>query len=385
MSGVKAKIHVDDGARPIYCKARPVPYLLKDQIDLELNRLFKEGTLEPVDFSEWAAPIVPIVKEDKTIRICGDYKVTVNKVSKLDNYPIPKSEDLFVTLNGGKQFSKLDISQAYQQVLLEDSSKQYTTINTHKGLFQYTRLPYGISSAPGIYQRIMENLLQGIPYVVVRVDDILVSGETEQSHIQNLKEVMRRLSEAGLRLNKRKCTFMAKEVVYLGHCISSEGVRPIKDKVRPITEEPIPQDVSQLKSYLGMINYYHRYLTNLSTELAPLHDILKKGQQWKWGPAQDKAFIRSKEMLKSADLLIHYDSSKELLLFCDASPYGVGTVLAHRMDDGSDRPIAYASRTLAPAEKNYSQIDKEGLSVIFGVKKISPIFIWEHIYHLYRS
>ena len=142
VSGVKAKIHVDDGARPIYCKARPVPYLLKDQIDLELNRLVKEGTLEPVDFSEWAAPIVPIVKEDKTIRICGDYKVTVNKVSKLDNYPIPKSEDLFVTLNGGKQFSKLDISQAYQQVLLEDSSKQYTTINTHKGLFQYTHLPY---------------------------------------------------------------------------------------------------------------------------------------------------------------------------------------------------------------------------------------------------
>ena len=215
----------------------------------------------------------------------------------------------------------------------------------------------------------MENLLQGIPYVVVRVDDILVSGETEQSHIQNLKEVMRRLSEAGLQLNKRKCTFMVKEVVYLGHCISSEGVRPIKDKVRPITEAPISQDVSQLKSYLGMINYYHRYLPNLSTELAPLHDLLKKGQKWKWGPAQDKAFIRSKEMLKSADLLIHYDSSKELLLFCDASPYGVGTVLAHRMEDGSDRPIAYASRTLAPAEKNYSQIDKEGLSVIFGVKK----------------
>ena len=163
LQGTEARIHVDKDAKPIYCKARPVPYLLKAKIENKIQQLVDEGTIEPVQFSEWAAPIVPIVKEDGSVRICGDYKMTVNKVSKLDNYPIPKSEDLFASLNGGQQFTKLDMSQAYQQLKLDEHSKQYTTINTHKGLFRYNRLPYGISSAPGIHQRVMENLLQGIP------------------------------------------------------------------------------------------------------------------------------------------------------------------------------------------------------------------------------
>ena len=144
-------------------------------IEADFKRLQEEGTLEPVQFSEWAAPIVPILKPDGSTRICGDYKTTVNLVSKLDSYPIPKVEDLLATLGGGDKFTKLDMSQAYQQLLLDDESKQYTTINTHKGLFQYNRVPYGVSSAPGIFQRNMENLLQKIPYVIVRVDDILVS------------------------------------------------------------------------------------------------------------------------------------------------------------------------------------------------------------------
>jgi ribosome-interacting GTPase 1 len=161
--------------------------------------LQEEGTIEPVQFADWAAPIVPIVKDDKSIRICGDYKVTVNQVAKLDNYPIPKAEDLFTTLSGGEKFTKLDMSQAYQQILLEDESKKYTTINTHKGLFQYNRLPYGVSSSPGIFQRTMENLLQGISFVVVRVDDILVSGSNDEEHLANLEEVLKRLSEHGIR------------------------------------------------------------------------------------------------------------------------------------------------------------------------------------------
>ena len=172
-TGPKAKIHVEADAVPKYCKARPVPYAMKEKIEEELKRLQEEGTIEPVQYSEWAAPIVPILKPDNSIRICGDYKTTVNQVSKVDNYPIPKVEDLLATLGGREKFTKLDMSQAYQQLQLEAESKQYTTINTHKGLFQYNRLPYGVSSAPGIFQRNMENLLQNIPYVIVRVDDIL--------------------------------------------------------------------------------------------------------------------------------------------------------------------------------------------------------------------
>ena len=151
-----------------------------------------------MQFSEWAAPIVPIMKPDNSIRICGDCKTTVKKVSKLDNYPIPKVEDLLATLGGGDKFTKLDMSQAYQQLQLDDESKWYTTINTHKGLFQYNRLPYGISSAPGIFQRNMENLLQNISYVIVRVDDILVSGAKDGDHLKNLEEVFKHLGKARL-------------------------------------------------------------------------------------------------------------------------------------------------------------------------------------------
>ena len=256
-----------------------------------------EGTLTPVQFSDWAAPIVAIVKEDGSVRICGDYKMTTNKVSKLDNYPITKFEDLFITLHGGKQFTKLDMSQAYQQLLLSEESKQFTTINTHKGLFRYNRPPYGISNAPGIYQRVMDNLLQGIPHVVVRVDDILFSGESTEAHIRNLEEVLQRLTKAGLRLNAQKCVFFADEVVYLGQKITSEGVQTVAEKVKAVTEATNPENVTQLKSYLGMINYYYRYLPNIATELHALYALLHKGHPGSGKPARKRHFESRRKCL----------------------------------------------------------------------------------------
>lgn len=145
LKGVKVKIYVDQGAEPKYIKARSVPYALKTNVELELERLEREGIISPVEFSEWAAPIVPVAKPNGTVRICGDYKLTVNQVSKLDNYPIPKTEDLLATLGGGEKFTKLDMSQAYQQMTLDEESRKFTTINTHKGLFQYNRLPFRVS------------------------------------------------------------------------------------------------------------------------------------------------------------------------------------------------------------------------------------------------
>lgn len=162
--GVKAKIYVDPEAKPKYIKARWVPYALKKNVQFELERLESEGIISPV---EWAAPIVPVAKPNRTVRSCGDYKLTVNQVSKLGNYPIPRTGDLLATLGGGEKFIKLDMSQVYQQMSLDEESQKFATINTHKGLFQYNRLPFGISSTPGIFQRTMENLLQGIPHVIV--------------------------------------------------------------------------------------------------------------------------------------------------------------------------------------------------------------------------
>ena len=384
LRGTRAKIHVDPQATPRFFKPRSVPYTLRDRVEKELDRLLSEGIIEPIQFSDWAAPIVPIVKEDGRIRICGDYRVTINHSSKLDSYPIPKANDLFATLAGGKSFSKLDLSHAYLQLVLDEESRKFTTINTHKGLFHYKRLPFGVSSAPAIFQRTMDSLLQGIPQTCVYLDDILITGTTVEEHLKNLDEVLHRIQSAGLRLRSSKCLFMAPSVEYLGHVIDAAGLHPTKAKVKAITEAPDPKNVAELRSFLGLINYYGKFLPNLSSTLAPMYKLLQQHTQWHWGDAQATAFKAAKGALQSSTLLVHYDSSKPLTLTCDASHYGVGAVLSHKFEDGSEKPIGFTSRTLSAAEKNYSQLDKEALAIIFGVKKFHD-YLHGHHFTIYSD
>ncbi|XP_024921034.1 uncharacterized protein K02A2.6-like [Cynoglossus semilaevis] len=367
--GMTVKLHIDPNATPRFYKPRVVPYAMKQKVEEELERLQALGVIEPVQFSRWAAPIVPVMKPDKTVRICGDYKLTVNQVSKLEEYPLPRVDDLFATLAGGKSFTKLDMSHAYQQLLLDEESKEFVTINTHKGLFKYNRLVFGVASSPAIFQRTMDSLLQGIPHVTCYLDDLLITGVTEAEHLRNLEQVLQRLSEAGLRLKREKCVFMVPSVTYLGHRITAEGICPVEDKVRAVKEAPSPKNVTELRSFLGMVNYYGKFLQDLSKVLAPLYKLLHNDTKWQWCDEQEKAFNKVKELLHSAKLLVHFDPDKEVTLSCDASPYGVGAVLSHVMGDGSEKPIGYASRTLTAAEKGYSQLEKEGLAVVFAVKR----------------
>ena len=363
----EARLEIDPQAQPRFSKARSVPYAMKKGIEEELDRLVEEGTLQPVDYSDWAAPIVAVLKPDKkSVRICGDFRTTVNPVSKLHRYPVPRVEDLFAGLVKGKTFSTIDLKQAYQQMKLDPASQKYLVINTHRGLFKYTRLPYGVSSAPGLFQQAMEQLLRGIPGVVVYIDDILVTGQTEAEHLHALDEVLKRLANAGLRAKKHKCHFMQPKVTFLGHVIDENGLHPIPSKVQAIREAPRPQNVTELKSYLGLLTYY---VPNLSTQLAPLYLLLKKSTPWKWSAEQEQAFQKSKELLTSFNLLVHFDPSLPIVLACDASQYGIGAVLAHKLPDGSERPVGYVSRTLNDAERNYAQLEKEGLALVFGVKK----------------
>ena len=235
-----------------------------------IESLVEEGTLEPVEFSNWAAPIIPLLKSDKSsVRICGDFRITVNPVSKLDRYPIPRIEDLFANLKKGKSFTTLDLSQAYQQLTLDEESRKCVVINTHKGLFKYTRLPYGISSAPGIFQRVMDNLLQGLSGVAVYLDNILVTGATEEEHLRTLGKVLGQLETSGLCVKKKKCQFMVPNVTYLGHQIDASGLHPLPDKVRAIEEAPAPNNVTELKSYLGLLTYYGKFLPNLAIQGHP--------------------------------------------------------------------------------------------------------------------
>ena len=235
------------------------------------------------------------------------------------------------------------MSQAYQQLVLEEGSRNLVVINTHRGLFRYTRLPFGVSSAPGIFQRAMENLLRGIRGVVVYIDDILITGVTNEEHKMALEEVLQRLETANLRLKKLKCRFMQDSVTFLGHKIYANGIHPLPEKVRAICEAPTPKTVSELKAYLGLLTYYSRFLPNMATTLEPLCALLRSDNHWKWAEEQQEAFEASKKLLASSKVLAHFNLDLELVLACDASPEGIGAVLSHKMLGGEERPIGFAS------------------------------------------
>ena len=349
---VKAHIKLNQNSQPKFHKARTVPMALRHKVEKELDRLEKAKIIEPVRYSQWAAPVVPVIKSDGLVRLYWDYRTTVNQAAQLDPYPIPKIEDLFASLAGGRVLFKLDLSHAYLQVLLDEESRNLVTVNTHKGLFRFNRLPFGVASAPAIFQRIMEGVLKGIPGVCIYLDDILITGQTEEQHLANLEQVFKQLEAVGMRLKRNKCCFNSPEVTYLGHWIDMDGLHPTEDKTKAILQAPTPKNTTELRAFLGLINYYGKFLPNLSMILTPLYKLLKNNTRWKWNTEQAKAFEDAKNLLKSPRVLIHYDSSRPLMLICDASPYGVGAVLTHIMDDNTERPIAFASRTLSKPETN---------------------------------
>ena len=275
MRGVNAKLSMKEDATPKFCRARPVPYALREAIEKDLSRMQQLGVIERVSYSDWATPVVPVPKPDGSVRLCGDFKVTVNPVLQVGQYPIPQPEDLLTALTGGQKFSKLDLSQAYQQMILEPEHRKFTTINTHQGLCQYTRLPFGITSAPAIFHQAMEKILQGLPKVVCYLDDVLVTGSSDREHITNLEEVFRRLKERGLRLKKSKCSFMKPSVQYLGYLVD-EGIHTSPEKVSGIVEAPRPANQQQLRAFLGLVNYYGKFLPSLSTTTYPLNCLLHK-------------------------------------------------------------------------------------------------------------
>ena len=369
VKGTPVKLHVDASCKPHFFRPCPVLYALRSKVEAELYRLLKAGVIEPVRSSDWAAPIVPVLKQDGSVRICGDYKMTVNKAAVVETYPLPRVEDLLGSIGNGKVFSKLDLANAYTQLELDDESKNLVTINTLKGLFRYNRLPFGVAAAPAIFQRTMETLLRDIPHACVYIDDVLVSGESEAEHLQILEVVLTRLQQVGFWLKLSKCAFMLPSLEYLGHVISKDGIQPTETKKRAIVDAPTPKNVTELRSFLGMLTYYSKFLPKLATVLSPLYLLLQKNKPWSWSGEQASAFIQAKKLLTSAEVLVHFDPKKKLLLACDAFPYGVAAVLSHLMEDGLDRPIAYASRTLSPAERKYAQLEKEGLAVVFGVSR----------------
>lgn len=366
---VVVSLHLKEGSKPIFFKARSIPFAIRNKVEKEIDRLIAVGILKPVSYSEYASPIVPVLKRDNSIRLCADYSVTINKQLIIDKYPLPKIEELFAKLHGCRYFTKLDLSSAYNQCRLSEDSQRYTCINTHKGLYKFTRLVFGLASAPAIFQRVMETVLRDMPGVLLFQDDILVTGKSKEEHIIRLQEVFNRLENSGLVLQKSKCNFFQNSVSYLGYIIDVNGLHKSPDKVQAILKAKSPNNVSELKSFLGLVNYYRNFVKNASTILSPMHNLLKKNVPWNWQREHECAFNTIKRDLCSDTTLAHFNPDAKLIVTVDASPSGLGAVLSQVGSDGLERPVSYASRALIPAEKQYSQIQKEATAIIFGVRK----------------
>ena len=241
-------------------------------------------------------------------------------------------------------------------------------INTHKGLYQFKRLPFGVASAPAMFQKVMDSILQGIPGVICYIDDILVTGANEEEHLSNLEQVLMRLQDHGLRLKRCKCRFLQKSVKYLGLVVDAEGLHASQEKIEAVTDAPKPRNIKELRSFLGMMNY-RKFIPSLATVLKPLTELLQHNNRWHWNSDCFAAFVKAKELLTQSPVLVHYDPTLLMKLATDASSHGVGAVISHVFPNGEEKPIAYASRTLSAAECNYAQIEKEALGIIFGIHK----------------
>lgn len=362
-------LNVTTEAVPKFCKPRSIPLALKNKVETEIDRLVKSNILVPVDHSEWATPIVPILKSDGTVRICGDFKITLNPVLVGTEYPLPRIEHLYANISGSKYFSKIDLKDAYQQMVIKESDRKYTTINTHKGLFSYTRNPFGIKSSAGEFQKAMEISTAGLNGIGIFQDDIIVAGSTITEHNARLSKLLEVLSDCGLRVKFNKCKFLQKSIEYLGHRVDENGLHTLTKHTDAIKKANVPENKTLLKSFLGMVTYYIKFIPNAADILKPLYMLLRDGSKWHWTPKCDQAFNKIKHILTSKPVLAHYDAKLPIKLVVDSSSYALGAVLSHVYPDRTERPVAYASRVLSGSECKFPQIEKEALAIIFGVTK----------------
>ncbi|XP_064468401.1 uncharacterized protein K02A2.6-like [Ornithodoros turicata] len=344
---------------------RRVPIPLLPNVENELKRMQELGVIVRIDrATEWCAPMVVARKRDGELRICIDY-TELNRQIVRERVLMPTVEESLARLSEAQIFSKLDARAGYWQAPLARESQEYTTFLTPFGRFQFQRLPFGISTAPEFFQREMHRILEGLEGQACLQDDIIVFGRTKDEHDQNLQRVLSRLQNAGITLNTKKCAFSRNEVKFLGHIVSDQGIKVDPEKLKAVIQLRPPQNVSEVRSFLGMVNHLAKFLPGLAEQSKPLRDLLRQDAMWQWGDAQQRAFDHIKESLTKTPVLVHYNPREPHTLSVDASSYGLGAVLLQETQ-GQRRPVAYASRALTETEQRYAQIEKEALAITWA-------------------
>ena len=357
------KIQLEENAKGVIHPPRRLAASLRKKVVEKLKEMQSDGFITPVhEPTEWVSSMVVSFRNDK-VRICIDPK-DLNKAIKREHHPMKTIEDVITNIPGSKVFSVLDAKSGFMQIKLQRESSFLTTFNTPLGRYRWLRLPYGIKSAPEIYQRIMDEMLQGIKGPSVIIDDILIAGRDSKHHDLILKQVMQRATEYNLKLNYDKCKIRQNQVPYMGHILSEKGLEPDPAKLKAIIEMPAPIDKDGMRRFLGLIQYLAKFIPNLSHTDSPLRNLLKTDVEFQWNHEQEKSFQELKRLCAHPPVLAYYDVNKDVQIECDASKDGLGAVL---LQDG--RVIAYASRALTDAEKRYAQLEKEMLSIVYSTNK----------------
>ena len=353
---------------------RHVALPLRTKVQQELNRMESLGVISRVDQpTPWCAGIVVVPKKNGDIRICVDLKPLNCNVLR-EVHPLPTVDETLAQLSGACVFSKLDANSGFWQIPLTASSKLLTTFLTHNGRYCFNKLPFGISSAPEHYQKRMGKILQNLPGVLCHMDDVLVFGRDTKEHDMRLEKVLQQIQAAGATLNQEKCQFRKSSLKFLGHLIDQTGIRPDPDKTSAIAEMPTPKNPSDLRRFMGMINQFGKFSSNLAELTEPLRQLLSKKNSWSWGYPQDQAFAKVKLELMKPTVLALFDVNADLKVSADASCFGLGAVLL-QSTNSCWQPVAFASRVMTDTERRYAQVEKEALALTWACEKFSTYIL----------
>lgn len=367
--GIKVTLSIDHTVKPVQQPVRRVPVALEGKVSNKIDEAVRLDIIEPVfGPSKWISPIVIAFKGNDDIRLCVDMRCA-NRAILRENYPLPTFESFMSKLKAARIFSRLDLKSAYHQLELDESSREITTFVTHKGLFRYKRLMFGVNSAPEIFQKIMEGMLSTCPNVLNYIDDIIVFGSCDEDHDAALKSVLDVLKENNVTLNQAKCVRKTKKLMFLGHVLSADGFTADPEKVKVIQQFRSPESKEEVRSFLGLVTYIGKFLPDLADLTDPLRILLTKDAKFVWGRRQEEAFLKLKTMLSEIPNLSYFDPKLRTRVIADASPVALGAVLVQFNNNGEPRIISFASKSLSAIEKRYSQTEKESLALVWSVER----------------
>lgn len=370
---------IDTGeARPVAMRDYRRSEIENQHIQQEVEKMLKSGVIVPSN-SDWCSPVVLIDKPDGSKRFCVDYR-RLNQVTIKDKYPLPRITELLDKLNGCQYLSTIDLKSGYWQLKLDSSSARKTAFIANGSLYEFTSLPFGVVNGPSSFMRLMHMVLRGMKNTLVYLDDVICFSKTKEEHEKNLEELLKRLDKFNLKISLKKCQFFQKEVKFLGFLVGGSGIRSDPEKVEVVKNWPVPKDVKGLQKFLGFCAFYHRFIANLSDIAKPLNTLLKKEvKPFSWTTEANRAFNILKDKMVTLPTLAYPNPALPYDLHTDASNIGLGIALVQ-----SGRPVAFASKTLSPAERNYSTTEKECLAIVWALNYFYP-YLYGAVFTIYTD